>query len=110
MSDSDSPKGPIVTKQSPLSVPDTVSRLVEMIRSKNMKLFGLIDQREEARLVGLELRETTLVISGSPVAGPPVMQAAPLAALELPLKILVWDDAGQTNVSYTAPSAIADRY
>ena len=51
-----------------------------------------------------------LVIFGSPAAGTPVMAAAPLSALDLPLKIVVWDDAGQTKVSYTAPAAIGARY
>jgi uncharacterized protein (DUF302 family) len=75
-----------------------------------MKLFTVIDQRSEAELVGLELRDTKLVIFGSPQAGTPVMVAAPLAALDLPLKVLVWEDAGQTKVSYTAPSELAARY
>jgi uncharacterized protein (DUF302 family) len=50
------------------------------------------------------------VIFGNPAAGTPVMAASPLSALDLPLKIVVWDDAGQTKVSYTAPAAIAARY
>jgi uncharacterized protein (DUF302 family) len=56
------------------------------------------------------LRDTKVVIFGSPQAGTPVMDAAPLAALDLPLKALVWDDDGQTNISYTAPAALAARY
>jgi uncharacterized protein (DUF302 family) len=51
-----------------------------------------------------------LVLFGSPAAGTPVMDAAPLAALDLPLKVLVWDDGGQTKVTYTAPEALAARY
>ena len=81
-----------------------------MISAKGMKLFVVIDQSAEARQVGLSLRETTLVIFGSPVAGTPVMAAAPLAALDLPLKVLVWDDEGQTKVSYYAPAALAARH
>jgi uncharacterized protein (DUF302 family) len=50
------------------------------------------------------------VVFGSPAAGTLVMQAAPLAALDLPLKVLVWDDSGQTKVTYYSPSALADRY
>src|SRR2546430_17737380 len=56
------------------------------------------------------LREPTLVIFGSPAAGTPVMAAAPLAALDLPLKVLVWDDDGQTKVSYYSPDALAARH
>jgi uncharacterized protein (DUF302 family) len=100
----------IVTKLSPLPVAATVARLTGIIKAKNIRLFAVIDQREEARQVGLDLRETTLVIFGSPVAGTPVMAAAPLSALDLPLKVLVWADDGQTKVSYYAPAALAARY
>jgi len=100
----------IVTKLSPLPVAATVARLTGIITAKNIRLFAVIDQREEARQVGLDLRETTLVIFGSPVAGTPVMAAAPLSALDLPLKVLVWAEDGQTNVSYYAPAALAARY
>ena len=100
----------IVIKLSPLPVADTVSKLTGMISAKGMKLFAVIDQSAEARQAGLSLRETTLVIFGSPAAGTPVMAAAPLAALDLPLKVLVWDDEGQTKVSYYAPAALAARH
>ncbi len=100
----------IVTKLSPRPVADTVSKLTGMISAKGMKLFAVIDQSAEARQVGLTLRETTLVIFGSPAAGTPVMAAAPLAALDLPLKVLVWDDEGQTKVSYYAPAPLAARH
>jgi uncharacterized protein (DUF302 family) len=75
-----------------------------------MKLFAVIDHSGEASAVGLELRDTKVVLFGSPQAGTPVMQAAPLAALDLPLKVLVWSDGDQTKVSYTSPSALATRY
>jgi uncharacterized protein (DUF302 family) len=100
----------VVTKLSPRPVAETVSKLTGMINAKGMKLFAAIDQSAEARQVGLSLRETVLVIFGSPAAGTPVMAAAPLAALDLPLKVLVWDDEGQTKVSYYAPAALAARH
>jgi uncharacterized protein (DUF302 family) len=100
----------VITKLSPLSVADTVSRLLALVAARGMKVFAVIDHSGEARNAGLELRDTKLVIFGSPQAGTPVMVAAPLAALDLPLKVLVWADAGQTNVSYTAPAALAGRY
>ena len=102
--------GDIVTKLSHRSVTDTVSMLTGMISAKGMKLFAVIDQSAEARDAGLSLRETTLVIFGSPAAGTPVMVAAPLAALDLPLKVLVWADGQQTTVSYLAPDALGRRY
>jgi uncharacterized protein (DUF302 family) len=81
-----------------------------MIAAKGMRLFAVIDQSAEAAQAGLQLRETTLVIFGSPAAGTPVMAAAPLAALDLPLKVLIWDDDGQAKVSYSAPAWLAARY
>ncbi len=98
-----------VTKISRRSVSDTVARLTELVAAKGMRLFAVIDQAAEARKAGLQLRETTMVIFGSPVAGTPVMVAEPLAALDLPLKVLVWADAQQTKVSYDSPAAIARR-
>ncbi|HTQ88885.1 MAG TPA: DUF302 domain-containing protein [Streptosporangiaceae bacterium] len=100
----------IVTKLSPVPVAATVAKLTGMISAKGIKLFAVIDQSAEARQVGLSLRETTLVIFGSPAAGTPVMAASPLAALDLPLKVLVWDDDGQTKVSYYSPDALAARH
>jgi uncharacterized protein (DUF302 family) len=100
----------IVTKLSPLPVAGTVAKLTGLISAKGIKLFAVIDQSAEARQAGLSLRATTLVIFGSPAAGTPVMAASPLAALDLPLKVLVWDDDGQTKVSYYSPDALAARY
>src|ERR1700678_3208176 len=99
-----------VTKDSPRPVAATVTRLTELVASKGMKVFAVIDQRAEAEQAGLELRETVLVIFGSPVAGTPVMDAAPLAALDLPLKLLVWADGTQTRLAYAPPATLAARY
>jgi uncharacterized protein (DUF302 family) len=106
----DASTGDIVTKLSHRSVTDTVSMLTGIISAKGLKVFAVIDQSAEARQVGLSLRETTLVIFGSPAAGTPVMAAAPLAALDLPLKVLVWADEDQTKVSYYAPASLAARH
>jgi uncharacterized protein (DUF302 family) len=100
----------VVTKLSPRSVTETVSRLSAVVAAKGLKVFTVIDHSAEAKAVGLELRETQVVIFGSPKAGTPVMVAAPLAALDLPLKVLVWADGPQTKLSYTAPGALATRY
>ena len=103
-------EGDVVTKLSPRSVADTVARLTGMVSAKGMRLFAVIDQQAEARQAGLDLRETALVMFGSPAAGTPVMAAAPLAALDLPLKVLVWAEEGQTKVAYYSPAAIAARH
>jgi len=108
--DSTREPGEIVTKLSPRSVPDTVARFTGILSGKGLKLFAVIDQAAEAAVAGLTLRETVLVIFGNPAAGTPVMQAAPLSALDLPLKVLVWADGAQTKVSYVAPAALGTRY
>src|SRR5215472_8588811 len=100
----------IVTKLSPRSVPDTVARLTGILRDKGLKLFAVIDRSAAAAAAGLALRETVLVIFGNPAAGTLVMQAAPLSAVDLPLKVLVWADGAQTKVSYVAPAALGTRY
>ena len=100
----------VITKVSRRSVAATVSRLTGILAAKGMKVFAVIDQSEEARQAGLRLRATTLVIFGNPAAGTPVMDAAPLSALDLPLKVLIWADGSRTNVTYYSPAAIAARY
>ena len=99
-----------MTKLAAQSVQVTVDRLMRMISDKGMKVFGVIDQKAEATGVGLELRPTTLVLFGNPAAGTPVMADSPLAALDLPLRVLIWEDGGQTKVSYVSPDALAARY
>jgi uncharacterized protein (DUF302 family) len=72
--------------------PDTLARLRTEIERRKLTLFIEIDQQKAAQRAGLELRPTTLLIFGSPAAGTRVMQASPEAAIDLPLKILVWED------------------
>src|SRR6266436_6522632 len=100
----------VVTKVSPHSVEDTIARLTAIVADRGLTLFTVIDHSGAAAAVGLELRDTKVVIFGSPVAGTPVMESAPLAALDLPLKVLVWTNGLQTNVSYTSTDALASRY
>jgi uncharacterized protein (DUF302 family) len=100
----------VITKESPRSVTDTVARLASLVEAKGMKVFAIVDHSGEAERIGLELRDTKVVMFGSPTAGTPVMVASPLAALDLPLKALIWADGTQTKVSYTAPQALADRW
>ena len=110
MSPDEHPGDGLVSKECPLSVADTVARLSALLTEKGVRLFAVIDHSGEAQAHGLELRDTKVVIFGSPQAGTPVMEAAPLAALDLPLKVLVWADGPQTKVVYTAPSELAARY
>jgi uncharacterized protein (DUF302 family) len=101
----------VVTKPCPRSVAATISRLRGLIEDKGLKLFALIDHSGEATGVGLTMPDTKLVVFGSPTAGTPVMVATPLAALDLPLKVLVWEDsAGRVSVSYNSPAYLAERH
>jgi uncharacterized protein (DUF302 family) len=99
-----------ITKTGHGSVDDVVDRLTEVVAARGMKVFAIVDHSGEARRAGLELRDTVVVMFGSPAAGTPVMVAAPLAALDLPLKVLVWDDQGETKISYTDPAVLAARH
>jgi uncharacterized protein (DUF302 family) len=105
MSESD-----VVTKLSSRSVAETTSLFTKILIDKGLKIFSVMDQSAEAQLVGLQLRDTVLVIFGNPSAGTLVMQAAPLSALDLPLKALIWSDEGHTKVSYLSPDALGSRH
>jgi uncharacterized protein (DUF302 family) len=101
----------LVDRQSPHPVEQTVARLTELLRAKGATLFALVDHSGEAARVGLSMRPTKLLIFGNPRAGTPLMQAAPRAALDLPLKILVWEDqAGTTWVTTNAADYLRDRH
>jgi uncharacterized protein (DUF302 family) len=104
------PEG-VITRESAGSVDATVRRLLSIVEGKGLKVFSVVDHSGEARAVGLSLRDTKLVLFGSPAAGTPVMEAAPLAALDLPLKALVWSgDGGSTLISYLSPAWLARRH
>src|SRR6201996_5365675 len=101
----------IVNTRSPLPLEGTVERLTQLINGAGATLFGVIDQSSEAEQAGLTLRPTRLLIFGNPAAGTPVMAAAPLAALDLPLKILVWQDGeGAVWITHLDQSWLAARY
>jgi uncharacterized protein (DUF302 family) len=93
------------------SVDETVGKLKAILDAKGVTLFALVDHSGEAAKAGLTMRPTKLLIFGSPKAGTPVMLAAPSIALDLPLKILVWEDeAGKVWVSYNAPEFLRQRH
>jgi uncharacterized protein (DUF302 family)/uncharacterized membrane protein YidH (DUF202 family) len=101
----------IIDNASRHSVDDTVDRLKAMLESKGVTVFAMVDHSGEAAKAGMSLPPTKLLIFGNPKAGTPVMAAAPSAALDLPLKILVWQDAGgKVWVSYNSPQYLQDRH
>src|SRR5438309_6191892 len=87
------------------SVDETVEKLKGILQAKGVTLFALVDHSGEAKKAGLKMPPTKLVIFGSPKAGTPLMLAAPSIAIDLPLKILVWEDGqGEARISYNAPA------
>jgi uncharacterized protein (DUF302 family) len=100
----------VITKLSSKSVAETVDRLKRFIEVRGFTLFRVIDHSGQAERVGLQMPEMKLVMFGKPTAGAAVMLAAPLAGLDLPLKILVWEDGnGAVSVSYNSPGFMAER-
>lgn len=88
-----------------------MAKLKEFIAGKGLTLFADVDHAEGARQVGLEMRPARVLIFGHPKAGTPLMVASPLFALDLPLKVLVWEDAEQkTWVSYRTPEALMEGF
>jgi uncharacterized protein (DUF302 family) len=101
----------IVDRPSRHSVDQTVARLESVLQSRGITVFALIEHSAEAEKAGLKMRPTRLVIFGSPRAGTPVMQASPSSAIDLPLKVLVWeDDRGKVWVSYNSPQYLQARH
>lgn len=104
------PEG-IVSVLSSFSHVQTVDRLVAAIAHAGMRIFCRLDHTQAAAAAGLALRPTCVVLFGSPAAGTPLMKAAPLVALDLPLRVQVWDDAdGLTWLSRCEPGWIAHRH
>jgi len=101
----------IIDKPSNHSVDQTVDRLKTILQFKGVFLFALVDHSGEAEKVGMKMRPTRLLIFGSPKAGTPLMLASPSIALDLPLKILVWEDGqGKVWISYNSPEYLKERH
>jgi uncharacterized protein (DUF302 family) len=93
------------------SVDKTVDKLKSILEARSVALFALVDHSGEAEKVGMKMRPTKLLIFGSPKAGTPLMLAAPSVAIDLPLKILVWEDEeGKTWISYNSPDYLRTRH
>ena len=101
----------VVRLASQHSVAETVAKLEAILKARNVKLFTIVDHSGEAEKAGLKMPNTKLLIFGNPKAGTPLMLAAPSVALDLPLKILVAEDAeGKVWVSYNSPKYLQERY
>jgi uncharacterized protein (DUF302 family) len=100
----------IVDIQSNHSVDQTVARLKKILETRGVAIFALVDHSGEAEKAGLKMPPTKLLIFGSPEAGTPVMLAAPSIAINLPLKILIWEDShGKVWLSYNSTAYLKER-
>ena len=101
----------IVNRSTVHSVDETVERLKAILQAKGVTLFALVDHSGEAAKVGMKMRPTKLLIFGNPKAGTPLMLAAPSSAIDLPLKILVWEEGeGKVWISYNSPQYLQGRH
>ncbi len=101
----------IIQLPSHRSVEETVHRFKTLLQQKGVTIFADIDQQHEAEAVGLNLRPTRLLIFGSPKAGTPIMQQSPTSALDLPLKLVVWeDDSGKVWTTFNGPEFLRERH
>jgi uncharacterized protein (DUF302 family) len=105
------PNSGIINLSSRHSVEQTVEKLEGILHAKGIRLFALVDHSGEAEQAGLRMRPTKLLIFGNPKAGTPVMLASPSIAIDLPLKILVWEDTdGKVWISYNSPEYLQARH
>jgi uncharacterized protein (DUF302 family) len=101
----------IITLASNHPVDTTVEKLKALLALKGVALFALVDHSGEAEKAGMKMPPTKLLIFGSPTAGTPVMLASPSIAIDLPLKILVWEDSqGKAWLSYNSPAYLQERH
>jgi len=101
----------LVTVPSSHSVDGTVAKLETMLAEKQVKVFAVIDHSGEAKRAGLEMPPTKVLIFGNPKGGTPLMVAAPSAAIDLPLKLLVWEDGeGKVWITYNSPQYLQERH
>ncbi|MGB9463470.1 MAG: DUF302 domain-containing protein [Candidatus Acidiferrum sp.] len=96
---------------SPYSVPETLKRVESLLQERGLYIFCRIDHTGEAEKVGLKMHPTQLIIFGGPKGGTPVMVASPTIAIDLPLKALIWEDAGgNVWVSHNSPEHLQQRH
>jgi uncharacterized protein (DUF302 family) len=106
-----SPDNGMVHLSSPRSLQETLQRLDSILQSRGLTVFARVDHSGEAEKVGMKMHPTQLVMFGSPKAGTPVMVASPTLAIDLPLKALIWEDAGgKVWVSYNSAEYLKQRH
>ena len=111
MQDSTQSSDGVITKPSSKSVPETIEGLRGVMSDRGFTVLNVIDHSGVAERAGVQMPDSKLVLFGKPAVGATVMLAAPLAALDIPLKVLVWEDMdGAVSVSYNSPRFLAERH
>jgi uncharacterized protein (DUF302 family) len=101
----------VINKSTTRTVDETVDKIKTLLQSKGIKLFAVIDHSGEAEAIGIKMPPTKLLIFGNPKGGTPLMLTSPTVAIDLPLKLLVWQDAhGDRWISYNSPHYLKDRH
>jgi uncharacterized protein (DUF302 family) len=100
----------LITAESPADVATTVRTVQALLERRGVTLFATIDHAAGARAAGMELADETLLVLGNPRAGTPLMQQDPRVGIELPLRLLVWDDGGTTRIGYADPVDLAQGF
>lgn len=102
---------PLTTVESRFAFKETGDRLTSELEKRGIKVAARIDHAASARSVGLDMLPTEVIMFGNPRLGTPLMLAQPSVAIELPMKMLIWQDsAGKVMIGYTPASALKDRY
>ena len=101
----------IISKAANCTVEEAVHKIKSLLVIRGITLFAVIDHSGEAEAAGLKMPDTKLVIFGNPKGGTPLMLASPLIAIDLPLKLLVAEDAnGRCSISYNSPQYLQQRH
>lgn len=101
----------LVVKSSPYSVEETEARFKQILEARGLNLFATVDHAQNASGAGLELRPTRVIIFGNPKVGTPLMQCQQTIAIDLPQKVLIWEDEqGQVQLAYNDPQYLGGRH
>ena len=92
------------------AVDELIARLKQMLQARGLRVFAEIDFSADAAACGLTLRPTRMLVAGNPKAGTPLIEASPSIAIDLPLKVLVWAEDGQTRVAFNDPHYLVERH
>ena len=102
---------PLVARESKFSVKETIDRLAAEIEKRGMKVAVRVDHSAAAKAAGMEMPPTEVVMFGNPKLGTPLMLSAPSIAIDLPMRMVAWQDkAGKVWIGYTAPDALKERH